>query len=159
MLVAIYSPADVLDRYPILQPYVATLIDLLSYKEVLGSESSFPQVSKLYHSLMVWTIPCFALVSRWWMSARVGRDRDSLLFKQHLSTFNKAALISLTPFWVALIWFASMNHGGDVRLVPFGSSRVALGMLGLSIHFLVGAMISAIYFSFQRVLFDKGGKV
>ncbi|MDO9434968.1 hypothetical protein [Hydrogenophaga sp.] len=158
LLVAVSSPSDVLSRFEILNEYASLYVCLFSYKNALGSASEFPEVTRLYHSLLVWTIPLFSIVSYRWMKLRVGRERDGILFKRVLSIFNKLALIALLPIWIGLIWFVGMNDGGDVRLVPFGSSRGALGLFGISLPFLVGVLFSAIAFSVRRVFFEKGGE-
>lgn len=158
LTVALLSPDDILGSSAVLTAYVSTYLNFFSYSRALGSESSFPMVTQLYHSLMAWTMPFFAVLSYSWMKGRVGRERDGLLFKAKLSVGNKLALMLLIPVWACFIWFASMNDGGDVRLVPLGSSRVALGLFGISFHCLPGAMLSAIVFSIQRVFFEKGGR-
>lgn len=157
LTVALWSPADVLSQFPILNEYVSLYIAVLSYKKALGSASSFPEVTQLYHSLMAWTIPLFSILSYRWMTGRVGKERDGLLFKAELSITNKLVLILLLPIWIGLIWFVGMNDGGDVRLVPFGTSRNALGLFGVSFPCLIGVLLSASIFSVQRVLFEKKG--
>jgi len=156
LAIALKSPADILSQFPILKGYVTSYVSLFSYGSSLGSSSSFPEVTQLYYSLMAWTIPLFFILSYQWMRSRVGKERDGLLFKVNLPIANKFSLILLLPVWFALIWFVSMNDGGDVRLISFGTSRGALGLFGLSFPCLTGVLLSASIFSIQRVFFEKG---
>ncbi len=156
IFIAIFAPIDILEKAPLLKTYVNQILRLISSEGKLGSQSNFPQVTQLYYALLVWTIPFFFIISHSWMMTRVAKDRDGLLFKERLSMANKVWLILLLPIWVAFIYFASLNHGGDTRLVSFGASRWALGLFGIAFPLGVAAMMAVIAFSVRRVFFgDK----
>lgn len=155
--VAAFAPIDILEKVPALKIYVEQMLGLISSGSRLGSRSNFPQVTQLYYALLAWTIPFFVIISHSWMMTRVAKDRDGLLFRRKLSIANKVWFILLIPIWIAFIYFASLNHGGDTRLIPFGGSRWALGIFGIAFPLGVGAMIAVISFSVRRVFFENGG--
>lgn len=154
-ILAISTPTDILDYSPAIKLYVDPVLTLISPDGKLGSRSNFPQVTQLYYALMVWTVPCFAIISHSWMLTRVAKDRDGLMFKQKLSITNKVWLVVLLPVWAIFIYFASLNHGGDTRLIPFGGSRWALGIFGVAFPLGAGVMLALIGFSIRRVFFER----
>jgi hypothetical protein len=157
LMAALFSPTDVLDKSKALKIFVDAVLSWINPRGNLGSRSNFPQITQLYYALVAWAIPFFVVIFNSWMQTRVGRDRGGLLFRKNLAMPCKLFVVLLLPIWVALIYFASLNHGGDTRLFLLGSSRLALGVFGVLISLGVGALFALICFSVRRVFFEKGG--
>lgn len=154
VVIVVFAPVDILDRVPALKACVDRVLLLVGSGDRLGKRSDFPQVTRLYHALLVWTVPFLVVISHSWLMTRVAKDRDGFLFKPSFSVVNKVCLILLLPIYIVIIYFASLNHGGDTRLFAFGTSRWALGLFGIAFPLAVAAMVAAIIFSVRRVFLE-----
>jgi hypothetical protein len=157
--IATLASSDVLEQSALLRKYVAIMAPLADPRGLMGTRSSFPQVTALYYSVICWSaVPWLAIWWRW-MVQQIGTNKTDMLFKAHLSLGNRAALLILTPLWLALAYaFIFLNHGGDTRLVAFGTSRIQLGLLGMVFYIGVAGLLAITAFSIKRAIaLNKAG--
>lgn len=139
LVIAAWSPHDVLAENSLAERYVS-LISAVLPLDRYASHSAFPQVAKLYYSI-VWLAFPFALIATWAVCRERDGKGDGLLFrpKDKLGFFPRVALLVLSPLWLFLAYVGLFYWGGDTRLFAFGSSFLQLSMLGI-----LGPILTAI---------------
>src|SRR5688500_14809156 len=90
-LVGAYAPPTILDDNQVLRWYVSLMSLISDPRGVIGSRSSFPQITALYHAVAVWSIPVTFLLWWRWMNRQVGVSKTGFLLKEQLSIGNRLA--------------------------------------------------------------------
>jgi hypothetical protein len=160
--VGVLAPETVLTDNVMLQNYVSAISIVTDPKHLIGTKSSFPEVSTLYHSVVYWGFP-FSLLLWWcWMNEQLQNNKTDMIFKPTLSFGNRLTILLLLPLWLFLTYVSfNLNHGGDTRIIAFGTSRIQLALFGMVFQFGMTGMLVLSIFSVKRLLTvnkTKGGK-
>jgi hypothetical protein len=131
-MVALLSPEDVLDR-SVLAGLLAKGISAVLPVYQYASKSHFGQMAILYNAVVWCSFPF--LVRLFWLylqtrpTGLLTRDKEMLRWFEYLILVFLAIPISVLMVYA----FVFMWNGLDTRLVPFASSRLALGVFGICI--------------------------
>jgi hypothetical protein len=127
---------DILGRHSWLNGYVQLIGHIFPLEQYV-SRSPFGDVARLYNAIVWPALPVhFALLWTWFRKSE-GRPEaryDAPLFrvKPRLTVANRILLAVLAPVFLILGVGALLYwHGGDTRLVHFGTSRMQLAVLGI----------------------------
>lgn len=158
-LVGAFVPTTVLTDSWALQRYVSAMSFVVDPKGLISSKSAFPEVTTLYHSIVCWSFPFWFLVWWKWMNSQIGIGKTDMIFKSRLSIWNRLVVLLLLPLWLFLTYAFTLNHGGDTRLVAFGTSRLQLAIFGMAIPAGMAGTLALALFSIKRVFTsEKVGK-
>lgn len=147
-LLALTMPEGVLTEWPQLRPFCEFMVLLFPVIGHYTVTSTFPEVTKLYMSLMLASSPfaflapfCSLYPDRRLFLPIQRSDTRSIPIDKHILS---ATLFSfLAPVLVYFHWF--VNPGLDIWFMNFGTSRASLAMFGwfitLAIPFIVGAVL------------------
>lgn len=130
-LVALFAPDTVLTDNGLLRVYADAVTNIVDVRGNNYGRSSFPEVSKLYHSIAMLSVPFWICIWLGWMRRSVGRNSRGLLFRKKLTLFHRIVLLAMVPIFMLLAYAFLLNHGGDTRLVSFGTSRIQLATFGM----------------------------
>lgn len=160
LLVGLFAPITILSDNWVLQAYVSAMVFVTNPKGLMGTKSLYPEVSALYYAITIWSLPLWTLVSWKWMNSQVGSNKTDMIFKVHLSIANRLTLLLLLPLWIFLTYAGfSLNHGGDTRMIAFGTSRLQLAVFGVAIQVSVALTLSVALFSAKRFFsFNQTGE-
>lgn len=151
--IGLFAPHQVLVDVAALRAYEALVSHVSNPAGLLGTKSTFPQVTRLYHAVVIWSFPAWLVACWTWMNRQIGPDRTDLLFKLRLSTANRLFMLLTLPLWLGLAYASlAMNHGGDTRLVAFGTSRLQLALFGMLWPAIGAALLALAAFSARRLL-------
>lgn len=158
-IVGVFAPTTVLADNWALQKYVSAMSFVANPRGLIATKSTYPEVSALYHAVVFWSLPLWLLVWWKWMNSQLGLNKTDMIFKARLSFGNRLTLLILLPLWVFLAFAGfGLNHGGDTRMVAFGTSRIQLAMFGMAVHLGVAGMLTVTLFSIKRLFtFNKRG--
>jgi hypothetical protein len=150
-LVGGFASTAVLTENSTLQAYVSAMSFVANPKGLISSKSTFPEITALYYSIVCWSFPFWFSIWWKWMNGQVGVSKTDMIFKAHLSLGNRLVVFLLLPLWIFLTYAFTLNHGGDTRLVAFGTSRLQLATFGMAFPAgMAGTLVLAI-FSIKRV--------
>ena len=149
--VGAFAPTTVLADNWVLHQYVSAMSFIANPKGLMAARSTFPEVSALYHAVICWSLPFWFLVWWKWMNSQVGVDKTSMIFKVKLSLWNRLVLLLLMPLWLFLTYAGfNLNHGGDTRMIAFGTSRLQLAIFGMGFQVGVTGSLALVFFSIRR---------
>ncbi len=150
-LVGVFASTTVLTDNRALQKYVSAMSFIANPKGLIATKSTFPEVSAMYHAVVCWGLPFWFLVWLKWMNSQVGVSKTGVLFKTNLSWWNRLLLLLLVPFWLIMIYVVfNFNHGGDTRMIEFGTSRLQLALFGMGFQLCIAGMLAIVFFSLNR---------
>ena len=151
-IVGAFAPTTVLSDNWVLQNYVSAMSFIANPRGLVTTRASYPEVTALFHSITCWSLPLWFLVAWKWMNGQLGVNKTDMLFKVHLSIGNRLTLLILLPLWFFVIFIGVvLNHGGDTRLISFGTSRTQLAVFGMSWQCLVASSLAVAFFSLKRL--------
>jgi hypothetical protein len=158
-VVGAFAPTTVLADHWVLQQYVSAMSFVANPRELIATKSTYPEVSALYHAVIFWSLPLWFLVWWKWMNSQLGLNKTDMIFKARLSFGNRLTLLVLLPLWVFLTFAGfNLNHGGDTRMIAFGTSRIQLAMFGMAFQLGVAGTLALALFSIKRLFtFNKTG--
>lgn len=151
-MVATFASITVLADNWALQKYVFVMSFVANPRGLIATRSTYPEVSVLYHAIVFWSLPLWLLVWWKWMNSQLGLNKTDMLFKARLSFGNRLTLLILLPLWVFLTFAGfSLNHGGDTRMIAFGTSRLQLAVFGMAFQLGVAGTLAVTLFSIKRL--------
>jgi hypothetical protein len=130
-IVAMTCADNVLSQSPLLMAYVHMVAFVFPIEHYV-SRSNFGDMARLYNAIVWPMLPLYFVIVWNWLKGRQGKDPAPLFrIGSDFTVSTRILLIVLSPLWL-LIGCAGVvyMHGGDTRLVNFGTSRVQLAMLG-----------------------------
>lgn len=152
-LVGAWAPTTVLDDHWLARQYASVMSFVADPRGLIQSKSNFPQVTALYHAVIVWGLPLWFMLWWKWMNSQVGPNKTDMIFKASLSFGNRLTLLLLLPLWLFLAYAAfSLNHGGNTRMFAFGTSRLALAIFGMGGQIAASGMLALALFSIKRLI-------
>lgn len=128
--IVVFSPNDVLTRYPMVASFVATVAGWFPAVKSLQRVSDFPEVSGLYFSVMFFVTP-LVLVCAFRARESVVRGMTGAWVRKSVGQWFLVVLLCaiwLTMPFSSYVW----NDGRDelFRFLPMRSSKLVLAILG-----------------------------
>lgn len=148
--IGLFAPRSVLSDHEPLKIYADAVSSLIDVAGSNYQRSDFPEVSKLYHSISILSLPLWICIWFKWMRGQVGRSKDGVLFKDRIGVAGRLIGLALVPLWIFLAYAFLLNHGGGTRLFQFGSSRTQLALFGMAFAAGMGGLVSLAAFSVWR---------
>jgi hypothetical protein len=151
-LIALFAPTTVLSDNPILQTYVSTMARGMSMCGGRTAKSTFPEVTALYHATICWGMPFVFLVTWKYLHNQIN-ILDTPLFRESRTILNRIKLIGIIMFSMGLMMCVIyIGHGGDLKRIPVGTSRLYLATAGAFTQSAgLMAILAAFLFSIKRL--------
>lgn len=139
IVLAQYSPIDVLDQYPFLTQFTDVMSSIFANINACAAKSKFPQVTTLYMSIS-WL---FSPLAGYFLWQEYKTDSSKEVVRIKTSPWNAN---QKTRGWLCVIVFTIMviaypfnPIGSDFHVLPYNSSRFVLGIAG---HLIAGGVES-----------------
>jgi hypothetical protein len=100
--IGMFAPHRVLDEWAAPRAYEALMSHVSNPRGLLGTKSTFPQVTRLYHAVVIWSFPAWLVACWTWMNRQIGPDKTDLLFRLRLSTANRLFMLATLPLWLGV---------------------------------------------------------